>query len=126
MHRMTSLRLFTEPWVARGDSNSDDSDDNDGDGDGDVTVTVTNALIPLVSIAGTALRENGLVDGSELLALVSGDPTVSDHAPTTAAATCCCQWLIIIHVCAQMEEVCKKAGVKEVRAAGIVTACRDG
>ena len=41
---------------------------------------MTNASIPFVSIAGTTLRENGLVDGSELMALVGGI-TVSDHAP---------------------------------------------
>ncbi len=35
-------------------------------------MTVTNALIPFVPVAGTTLRENGLVDGSELMALVGG------------------------------------------------------
>ena len=79
-------------------------------------------MIPFVSIAGTTLRENGLVDGSELMAQVSGI-TVSDHAPTTVATCCCCQWLLIIlGLCVQMEEVCEKAGVKEVRAAGVIAA----
>ena len=41
---------------------------------------MTNASIPFVSIAGTTLRENGLVDGSELSAVVSGITVNSDHA----------------------------------------------
>ena len=85
-----------------------------------VTVTVTNALIPHVSMAGTTLRDNGLVDGNELQALVRG-VTVNAHAPTN-----CCHVLLLsmaAHyscVCAQVEEVCAKAGINEVRAAGLV------
>ena len=85
-----------------------------------VTVTVTNALIPHVSMAGTTLRDNGLVDGNELQALVRSI-TVSVHTPTN-----CCHVLVLsmaAHyscVCAQVEEVCTKAGVNEVRAAGLV------
>ena len=63
------------------------------------TVTVTNASIPFVSIAGTTLRENGLVDGSELMALVSGI-TVSDHAllqKRVVVVNGCC--MLIIHGC---------------------------
>ena len=85
-----------------------------------VTLTVTNALIPHVSMAGTTLRENGLVDGNELHAVVRSI-TVSVHTPTN-----CCHVLVLLMaahyscVCAQVEEVCTKAGVNEVRAAGLV------